>query len=263
VGLVICQAPKKSNNKKNQAAVTKKTKTSLVVAEKEAETFDKERKLQILPNEWFVESHYQYDEYSCLYLKLEQNHGPFLIVPSISQENITCPYSLTIYSNNPVTLERLHDAKNIVLSGEWKANNAGGSHLYDASFIKQLEKNTWSNNPKYLLKFLPGASIRAKITVSRPERLWSAKIARNTVGCMMGIYIFDAGVAKPSVDSWIRKPEFMPLNEVDEFLEEDSACESGYIIMPTTYESGMKGPFVLSVNSDDEFTLTEIIEQAQ
>jgi len=80
---------------------------------------------------------------------------------------------------------------------------------------------------------------------------------------MMGIYIFDAGVAKPSVDSWIRKPEFMPLNEVDEFLEEDSACESGYIIMPTTYESGMKGPFVLSVNSDDEFTLTEIIEQAQ
>ena len=263
VGLVICQAPKKSNNKKNQAAVTKKTKTSIIATDKEVETFEKERKLQILPNEWFVESHYQYEEFSCLYLKLEQNHGPFLIVPSLSQENITCSYSLTIYSNNPVTLERLQDAKNIVLSGEWKPNNAGGSHLYDSSFIKQLEKNTWSYNPKYLLKFSPGESIRAKITISRPERLWSAKIARNTVGCMMGIYIFDAGVAKPSVDNWIRKPEFMPLNEVDEILEDDNAKENGYIIMPTTYESGMKGPFMLSVSSDDDFTLTEIVEQGQ
>ena len=29
-----------------------------------------------------------------------------------------CSYSLTIYSNNPVTLDRLVDAKNIVISGE-------------------------------------------------------------------------------------------------------------------------------------------------
>jgi hypothetical protein len=258
VGMVICQAPKKSNNKKNQAIVTKKTKTT-IITEKEIETFEKERKLQILPNEWFVESHYQYEEFSCLYLKLEQNHGPFLIVPSLSQENIPCSYSLTIYSNNPVTLERLQDSKNIVLSGEWKQSNSGGSHLYDSSFQKQPEINSWLSNPKYLLKFIPGANIRAKITVSRPERLWSAKIARNTVGCMMGIYIFD-GSSKPTVERWLHKPEFMPLNEVEEILEEDSAKESGYVIMPTTYECGMRGPFMLSVNSDDEFTLTEIQE---
>lgn len=263
VGLVVCQAPKKASNKKNQAATMKKTKTSTQVAEKEVETFDKERKLQILPNEWFVESHYQHEEISCLYLKLEQNHGPFLIVPSLSTEGIQCSYSLTIYSNNPVTLDRLHDAKNIVISGDWKQTNAGGSHLYDASFIRQLEKNTWANNPKYILKFAPAENVRAKITISRPERLWSSKIARNTVGCMMGIYIFDAAIGKPAVDSWLRKPEFMPLNEVEEILEEDNPREQGYIIMPTTYESGMKGPFVLSVSSDDEFTLSEMPEPSQ
>jgi hypothetical protein len=117
VGVVVCQAPIKSSNKKNPTATAKKTKTMAQLAEKE-ETFEKERKLQILPNEWFVESHYQFEEYSCMYLKLEQNHGPFLIVPSLSQENIQCSYSLTIYSNNPVTLDRLSDSKNIVISGE-------------------------------------------------------------------------------------------------------------------------------------------------
>ena len=257
IGLVVCQAPIRHSNKINPSA-TKKNKTQVI--EKETKTFEKERKLQILPGEWFVESHYQYEEFSCLYLKLEQNHGPFLIVPSLSQENIQCSYSLIIYSNNPVTLDRLLDSKNIVISGEWKQSNAGGSHLYDSTFVRQLEKNTWSNNPKYLLKFVAGGEPRAKITLSRPERLWSTKIARNTVGCMMGIYIFDAAIGKPSVDGWIRKPEFMPLNEVEEILEEDTSREAGYIIMPTTYEINMKGPFVLSVSSESEFSLAEFAD---
>ena len=265
VGIVVCQAPVNQSSKKNQPVATKKFKTTSIVIEKEkeAEVFEKERKLQILPNEWFVESHYQYEEYSCLYLKLEQNHGPFLIVPSLSQEGIQCSYSLTIYSNNPVSLDRLKDSQNIVVSGEWKQSSAGGSHLYDSSFVRQLEKNTWLNNPRYLLKFLEDRDIRAKITLSRPERLWSKKIARNTVGCMMGLYIFEAEAAKMSVESWLRKPEFMPLNEIEEILEKDNARAGGFIIMPTTYESGMKGPFVLSVSSENEFSLTEIVDHAQ
>ena len=78
----------------------------------------------------------------------------------------------------------------------------------------------------------------------------------------MGVYLFDAAVGKPSVEAWIRKPEFMPLNEIEEILEEDNAREAGYIIMPTTYESNIKGPFVLSVSSENEFSLTEMVEHA-
>lgn len=263
VGIVVCQAPVPSNNKKTQAATTKKLKTTAHITEKEVESFEKERKLQILPNEWFVESQFQYEECSCLYLKLEQNHGPFLIVPSLSQENIQCSYSLTIYSNNPVTLERLQDSKNVVLSGEWKSKNAGGSHLFDSSFVRNVEKNTWAKNPKYLLKFAEDRNIRAKITLSRPERLWSAKIARNTVGCMMGLYLFEANGTKPSVETWLRKPEFMPLNEIEEILEEGQVKGAGYIIMPTTYENDLKGPYVLSVSSENEFSLTELTEPVQ
>jgi Calpain family cysteine protease/Calpain large subunit, domain III len=263
VGMVVCQAPIKHSNKKNPAVTTKKSKTMAQISEKDPETFEKERKLQILMNEWFVESHYQYEEFSCLYLKLEQNHGPFLIVPSLSQEGILSSYTLTIYSNNPVVLDRLSDSKNIVTSGEWNKSTAGGSHLFDSSFIRQTEKSTWGNNPKYLLKFNGQAEVRAKITLSRPERLWSGKIARNTVGCMMGIYIFDAVNSKPTVGSWVRKPEFMPLNEIEEILEEDSARENGYIIMPTTYESNMRGPFALSISSENDFTLTGPLEASQ
>jgi Calpain large subunit, domain III. len=80
---------------------------------------------------------------------------------------------------------------------------------------------------------------------------------------MIGVYIFDATQPKPTVESWLRKPEFMPLNEIEEILEEDSARSNGYIIMPTTYESNMKGPFALSVSSENDFLLTELVEPVQ
>jgi len=55
----------------------------------------------------------------------------------------------------------------------------------------------------------------------------------------------------------------MPLNEIVEILDEPNPSPSGYMLMPTTYESGMNGPFVLSVSSENDFTLSEIVEQVQ
>ena len=77
---------------------------------------------------------------------------------------------------------------------------------------------------------------------------------------MMALYIFDAALMRPIQEKWLRKPEFMPLNEVTEIIDEAQPLPTGYLLMPTTYENNVKGPFMLSVSSDDSFTLTEILE---
>lgn len=43
--------------------------------------------------------------------------------------------------------------------------------------------------------------------------------------------------------------KFIPWNEISETLQLDGRQE-GYIIMPSTYNPGMKGPFILSVSTD-------------
>lgn len=54
-----------------------------------------ERKLQILPNEWVVESSYQGEEVAAQYFYWQSTQGPFLIVPSLAKEEYTGNYSLT------------------------------------------------------------------------------------------------------------------------------------------------------------------------
>ena len=49
----------------------------------------------------------------------------------------------------------------------------------------------------------------------------------------------------------------MPLNEVSEELTLDGNPD-GYIIMPSTYEPGKHGPFIIAISTDVEFTLTQL-----
>jgi hypothetical protein len=44
-------------------------------------------------------------------------------------------YSLTIFSNFPVALQRLEDACHVAMPGQWKNGSDGGSHLYDKPFV--------------------------------------------------------------------------------------------------------------------------------
>ena len=48
----------------------------------------------------------------------------------------------------------------------------------------------------------------------------------------------------------------MPWNEINEEITLDYN-KDGYIIMPTTYEPGKLGPFIISVSTDVEFKLTQ------
>ena len=271
VGLVLCNAPVKSTVKKLISS-SKKTKTGSMVATVQIEPPPvdlTERKLHILPNEWFQESAYLHEESVCLFFKLDQMKGPYLLIPSLSEPAKFSQFNLTIYSNHPVQLTKLDEEQNVVLTGEWAEGSAGGSHLYDKEFEQKLQNITWGTNPKFLLKFNTEEPIRAKISLTRPERHWAKTIAKvehrqNPVGCMMGLYIYDGAQTKPTAKSLTMHPKFLPSNELlevrdSQFIEEKPR-PGGYIIMPSTYEPNFMGPFVLSVSSSARFSLSHLQE---
>jgi hypothetical protein len=80
----------------------------------------------------------------------------------------------------------------------------------------------------------------------------------NLVGCMIGFYVYP-GNQQPSKDNLLNKfsQKFVPWNEVTDELSLDGNPD-GYILMPTTYEPGKMGPFVVSVSTDVDFTLSPL-----
>jgi len=54
-----------------------------------------ERKLQLLPGEWYEESYYGSDDVAALYALYQPTQGPFIIIPSMSKEDITADFILT------------------------------------------------------------------------------------------------------------------------------------------------------------------------
>lgn len=212
-----------------------------------------ERKLQILPNEWFIESQYKSEDVAAIYAYWKPTKGPFLMVPSLEQGEYAADYTLTVFSSNPVEIEKLEDSKNMVISGEWNEKSAGGSHLYDRAFETNADNFTWINNPKYLLHLYTTQKTRVKITLSRPEKAWKKKIAVSAVDCMIGFYVYPGNIS-PTRDNCTNTINFVPMNQYSETLELDGNPD-GYVIMPTTYSPKLKGPFIISVSTDVEFAL--------
>jgi hypothetical protein len=212
-----------------------------------------ERKLQILPNEWYIESQFINEDVAAIYAYWKPTKGPFLMVPSLDSPEITADFSVHVFSSNPVEIIKLEDSKNMVISGEWNDKSAGGCHLYDREYETNADNFTWISNPKFLLSLHTTQKTEVKITLSRPEKSWKKKIAVSAVDCMMGFYVFANNIT-PTKENCISGMNFVPMNEYFEVLELDGNPE-GYIIMPTTYAPKLKGPFIISVSTDVEFSL--------
>lgn len=86
----------------------------------------------------------------------------------------------------------------------------------------------------------------------------SEKHARNPVGGMVGIYVLRYQDGKVSSDDVICRSTFVPtLHQSFEFDVKEPVDPRGFIIMPSTYESKLKGKFILAVRCEIPFTLTE------
>lgn len=122
-------------------------------------------------------------------------------------------FTLTIFSSKPVEVQQLEDSKNAVLTGRWTEDSAGGCHLFDSKFEKKEELMTWMNNPKYSLKLHTTNPVDVKITLSRPEKIWKKKIAKSSVACMMGMYIYKKEENYQRAAA-LNEIKFLPTNQI-------------------------------------------------
>jgi len=111
-------------------------------------------------------------------------------VPSIegADNKAEIEFNLTVYSDREVDLRKVDDQHSQIVTGEFNSGNAGGSYIYSLEFLKRQE--TWSKNPKFILKLFPGESeqdVHFKLSLSRPMEKWQEKLDRNKVGSMIGI----------------------------------------------------------------------------
>ena len=179
-------------------------------------------------------------------------------MPSLSALNLFCNFSITIYSSSEVELKKLNDAKYVVVSGKWTDKTAGGCHLYSDPYEKG-ESQTWKRNPKYQLIMRGSGKFSVKITISRPEKSWSHKVAKSPVSCMIGFYVFayTSNSSDINKEKVLNKVVFVPMNEQSETMILDGDAQS-YIVMPATYEKNMVGPYIFGVTADDEFEFKEM-----
>ncbi|KAE9221712.1 hypothetical protein PF005_g7000 [Phytophthora fragariae] len=243
-------------------------------------------KLVVKPTEWCRLSSYTSPASACLYLRKvpkewllasdspsavnSSGGGGLLLVPTLGEPGAEGSFELQVDCDFPLLIDELPKGAGAVQSmpGEWTATKSGGCHLHP----------DWRQNPKFYLQMQGVRPTKVRITLTRSEREWKSRCQRDSVGTMIGFYLFRSGSGKlnrpgdstadgdsaatthPIVVNgrlW-SETDFVPLHTVcsPPELVLSSAAKGGYVIVPATYEPGRLGKFVLSVQCDTEFTLS-------
>jgi hypothetical protein len=58
---------------------------------------------------------------------------------------------------------------------------------------KKSDTTSWNLNPKFILKLNTKEPILVKITLLRAAKAWKHQMERNTMGTMLGFYVFPGG----------------------------------------------------------------------
>ena len=209
------------------------------------------RKCTLLNDTFSVVTTYSTRNDACTYLaKVPRTWitKGFLIIPSLSDKGIRGSFELEVYCSEPFSLRMLQDSFARCMAGEWVEGAAGGSHLCPS----------WKKNPKFNLKLrsLNDVPVKVYLSLTRHGEQWKKMCRRDTVGCMIGFYIF---VNRSGELTNLFETPFVPTEEVctpEEFTLEPLGEDEFYTIMPTTYSENHLGAFVLTVATTDcEFTL--------
>lgn len=182
-----------------------------------------------------------------------------LIIPSLSEKGARGSFDVEVYASRPVVLQQIKDQRCKSVAGEWSEGAAGGSHVCPA----------WKRNPRFELALKSplsrgggtSKSTPLRISLSKSGSSWRSMSKGDAVACMVGFYVFV--VTRSEAGEQLRQiyeTDFAPTAEVatPAGFELDfilSAHES-YVVMPTTFEDGKHGSFVLTVTADCDFSLT-------
>eukprot|EP01038_Epipyxis_sp_PR26KG_P006934 gene6934-9488_t len=216
------------------------------------------RKLHIEPSDYSLVSTYSSKTESCIFFpKLPRAWMPngIIVVPSLNEKAVKGQYELEVFSSERVLVNQLPETFSRTLAGDWTEQTAGGCHL----------SSMWKKNPKFILKFhYPVGNMepsRIRITLARHGISWRNMCKKDTVGCMIGFYIF---VNNPSNNDELPSPIFESVFSPDQecstepsFALEQLNHNESYTIMPCTFGEGKVGSFVLSILSEFEFTINK------
>ena len=158
-----------------------------------------------------------------------------------------------------------------LIISEWKDTNSAGSHLaLDVVKERDSEKKqrfpkkqlTWYDNPKFILSFDSKeriSEVEFSIKIARSEFIWSKKNSGGMVNSMIGIYLFQFENGEKWKNYLLNSNniEFLPKNEIVYYYKFTKVDPRGFIIMPSTYGSGVTGPFSLLVKCKENFSVKE------
>jgi hypothetical protein len=87
--------------------------TEKILENKPVDTDKVIRKLAFNKNEWVVESSYNSNYSSCLFMYLNKIDSPLIVIPTLQEPNIKFNFKLYIYSNKPIILDSLNNEVSI------------------------------------------------------------------------------------------------------------------------------------------------------
>ena len=222
------------------------------------------RKIALSPLYWSKTSTFISRNESCFYFpKIPRAWMPdgLVIVPCLSEKNVRGTFELDVFSNCTVKIEQLPETTTRSVAGEWVEGASGGSHICPS----------YKKNPRFILTLRPPvvrpgapppspyASLR--ISLSKTGSSWRALCRKDAVGCMVGFYVFLLTTNEHGNETMrpIYESTFAPTEEVCTDagfnLEYLHSSTDSYVIMPTTFDEGKIGSFVLSVSAECDFTL--------
>lgn len=178
-------------------------------------------------------------------------HG-LLIVPCLNEKGVKGIFDLDIFSSEEVLVNQLPETFSRTVAGEWTDSCAGGSHICTS---------TWKKNPKFNLKFHypvnSDEAARVRISLARYGTAWKNMQRKDTVGCMIGFYIF---ITRGTEMQQIYESTFSTDQELatdPSFTLPQLGHGEVYTIMPATFNENKHGAFVISILSEYEFTITK------
>ncbi|EQC37739.1 hypothetical protein SDRG_04766 [Saprolegnia diclina VS20] len=216
-----------------------------------------ERKLLVKADEWCTLSDHASPLIATLFLRKVNPdwlvHGLW-VVPSLGEPLVEGTFEIEVHSDDVVTLDEVPSIMAKTIAGEWNEhkNTVGGAHL----------NPDWKKNPKFYLTLQCVRPANVVIHLHRSEHEWRSKCKKDSVGTMMGFYLFQGAKIQRDASSvtvdgrmWT-ETDFVPMHSVaSPPLSLPALFNESYVIMPTTWEPNRSGRFLLSVSADCDFTL--------
>jgi len=158
--------------------------------------------------------------------------GQYILFPATFDPKQQTKFWLTIYSENPISIQKVPDQKSAAIKGEWRGSTAGG--CYNSA--------TWINNPKFLLTpaTSPPGPVTVTLTLKQPDR--------NPLS-YLGIYSCHWEGMNRLDRKAVHKTSQPCVNRREIAIELTiPPYEFPYVLIPHTFDAGEDGTFELSAH---------------